>query len=284
MRFSTSVWREDNVAQAAGFSGRQRDTNSGRPSSGDVRKRSGARSTWKRPLRSSKPTRNISASASIRPVPQTPNGGPPSIVVVETIGPCGRIRTLSIAPLVARMPHETEPPSKAGPAEAEQATRKSRLPRTTSPLVPMSSSNASSSGLVHAGGQDSGGDVAADVAADHGHGVEGAAGVDADAHLGGPQRRRAGDGGTKGETRIRSASSPSRKCSMAVLPAATTQWMSPRPISARSTRSSISVSMSWRMARWRVFGAAWLPGVVDAADDVGADTRFGSCTWRPLRG
>ena len=67
------------------------------------------------------------------------------MVVVETAGRRRRIRTLSMAPLVARMPHEIEPPSKAGPAEAEQATRKSRLPSTTSPLVPMSNNRAISS-------------------------------------------------------------------------------------------------------------------------------------------
>ena len=67
------------------------------------------------------------------------------MVVADTTGSWWKIRTLSIAPLVARMPQEMDPPSKAGPAEAEQATRKSRLPKTTSPLVPMSSSSAISS-------------------------------------------------------------------------------------------------------------------------------------------
>ena len=48
------------------------------------------------------------------------------------------MRTCSMAPLVARMPCFTPPPSKAGPAEHEQESSQSRLPRTISPLVPMS--------------------------------------------------------------------------------------------------------------------------------------------------
>ncbi len=72
-------------------------------------------------------------------------GGRPSMVVADTFSPGGKIRRLSMAPLLARIPQLTEPPSKAGPAEAEQATRNSLLPSTTSPLVPMSSSSASSS-------------------------------------------------------------------------------------------------------------------------------------------
>ena len=67
------------------------------------------------------------------------------MVVAETAGSRGKIRTLSMAPLVARIPQVTDPPSKAGPADAEQATRKSLFPRTTSPLVPMSNSSESSS-------------------------------------------------------------------------------------------------------------------------------------------
>ena len=95
-------------------------------------------------------------------------GGRPSMVVVETAGTAGRIRTLSMAPLVALMPHAMEPPSKAGPAEAEQATRKSRLPSTTSPFVPMSNSNGNFSDSVHSRGQNPRRDVAADVASGHG--------------------------------------------------------------------------------------------------------------------
>ena len=91
------------------------------------------------------PFRNRPARVSISPVPQTPTGGQPSIVLVEMAGPWRRIRTLSMAPLAARIPQVTEPPSKAGPAEAAQATRNSRFPRTTSPFVPMSRNRANSS-------------------------------------------------------------------------------------------------------------------------------------------
>ena len=55
--------------------------------------------------------------------------------------------------------------------------------------------------------------------------------------------------GTNGVRRRRSVSRPRRKCSMVVLPAATTQRTSPRPIWARRTRSSIRVSTSWMTAR-----------------------------------
>ena len=44
----------------------------------------------------------------------------------------------SMAPSAPRMPQVIFAPSKAGPAAVEQATRRARLPSTSSPLVPMS--------------------------------------------------------------------------------------------------------------------------------------------------
>ena len=53
--------------------------------------------------------------------------------------------TWSMAPGAPRIPKRILAPSKAGPAAVEQARRRSRFPRTISPLVPMSMSRVSSS-------------------------------------------------------------------------------------------------------------------------------------------
>ena len=53
------------------------------------------------------------------------------------------MNTSSMAPSVARMPWATPPPSKAGPAEQAQEISQSLLPRTISPLVPMSMNRVS---------------------------------------------------------------------------------------------------------------------------------------------
>ena len=53
----------------------------------------------------------------------------------------GVIVTTSIAPSAARMPHRIAAPSNAGPAGAAVASSHSRLPRTISQLVPMSTNS-----------------------------------------------------------------------------------------------------------------------------------------------
>ncbi len=53
----------------------------------------------------------------------------------------GVIVTTSIAPSAARMPHRIAAPSNAGPAGAAVASSQSRLPRTISQLVPMSTNS-----------------------------------------------------------------------------------------------------------------------------------------------
>ena len=55
------------------------------------------------------------------------------------------ISTASTAPSVARMPQEISPPSNAGPAEHAHDIMKSRLPKTSSPLVPRSMNSENSS-------------------------------------------------------------------------------------------------------------------------------------------
>ena len=72
------------------------------------------------------------------PEPQMPRAG--ALPMVSSVGSkvSGSISTASMAPSVARMPCLMPPPSKAGPAEHDVAISHSRLPMTTSPLVPMS--------------------------------------------------------------------------------------------------------------------------------------------------
>ncbi len=91
-----------------------------------------------RPARSTSPARKSSAHRSRIPDPQTPAGFPPPITVHPAARVSRSIRTESIAPGQARIPHATSPPSNAGPAEEEQAIRNSRFPSATSPLVPTS--------------------------------------------------------------------------------------------------------------------------------------------------
>ena len=140
----------------------------------------------------------------------------------------------------------------------------------------MSNSSDDFLGAVHSGGQNARGDVAADVAAGHGQGVEDAARMDPQADLGRPQRRRAGRPREQtakcGSDRL---PGPAGSAASPYCPRPPRNEMSPRPTCARSTRSSISVSMSWMMALVQGLGAAGLPGVVDAADDVGAELDLG---------
>src|SRR5659263_58903 len=98
-----------------------------------------------RPDRSTIPARNSSAHRSRIPEPHRPAGRVRPITVHSAAAPPGSIRTDSIAPGYARMPQPTSPPSKAGPAEEEQAIRQSRFPSATSPLVPTSKRRLTSS-------------------------------------------------------------------------------------------------------------------------------------------
>jgi len=84
---------------------------------------------------SNAPVRNSCATRSISPEPHSPFGlvSPMTLYLTPP-----RRETLSMAPSPARMPWRTSPPSKAGPAEAEQASSHSLLPSTTSPFVPTS--------------------------------------------------------------------------------------------------------------------------------------------------
>ena len=84
------------------------------------------------------PTRSSSAMASIRPDPQIPTGFPPPTTLYSAIWPSGLSEICSMAPVVARMPQVIPPPSKDGPAEAEQHTSQSEFPMTSSPFVPRS--------------------------------------------------------------------------------------------------------------------------------------------------
>ena len=70
------------------------------------------------------------------PDPQIPFAGKLSIVLYFISSPTSF--TESIAPLIPPIPNSIFPPSKAGPADVEQATFLSQLPRTFSPLVPIS--------------------------------------------------------------------------------------------------------------------------------------------------
>ena len=84
---------------------------------------------------------------SIMPEPQMPTGFCPSGPTMPSVGSMvsRSILTDSTAPSVARMPQEMSPPSKAGPAEQAQDIMKSRLPKTSSPLVPRSMNRLSAS-------------------------------------------------------------------------------------------------------------------------------------------
>ena len=66
-----------------------------------------------------------------------PTGGP-SPMTPSSSAPSSPIRTRSIAPGRAGMPHAIEPPSKAGPAGQEAARMRSRLPTKSSVFVPTS--------------------------------------------------------------------------------------------------------------------------------------------------
>src|SRR5512143_938520 len=110
-----------------------------------VRRRTPAPRGVNRPDRSTIPVRNSSAHRSRIPDPHIPAGRSLPIAVHSAFDVPGSIRTDSIAPGYARMPQPTSPPSKAGPAEEEQAIRQSRFPSTTSPFVPTSKSRLTSS-------------------------------------------------------------------------------------------------------------------------------------------
>ena len=74
------------------------------------------------------------------PLPQMPTGFCPESPTMVRVGSMVVLSMVqaSMAPSVARIPLEISPPSKAGPAEQAQDMRKSRLPKTISPLVPRS--------------------------------------------------------------------------------------------------------------------------------------------------
>ena len=59
----------------------------------------------------------------------------------------GSMRMRSMAPGAARMPNSMWEPSKAGPVAHEVESIRSRLPSTSSPLVPMSRMSRTSSCL-----------------------------------------------------------------------------------------------------------------------------------------
>ena len=106
------------------------------------------------------PARYISATASMMPEPQIPvtptsridSSNPSSsdhrsepITRRRTASDSLSMRTRSMAPGAARCPQLTCAPSKAGPVGLEQASRRSRLPRTISAFVPTSTSSDTSS-------------------------------------------------------------------------------------------------------------------------------------------
>ncbi len=93
-----------------------------------------------RPLALMMPQRNSSEIRSMIPLPQMPTHFCPSSPIIDRAGSMVALSmvTASTAPSVARIPQEMSPPSKAGPAEQAQDMRKSRLPKTISPLVPRS--------------------------------------------------------------------------------------------------------------------------------------------------
>ncbi len=86
-----------------------------------------------------------SASRSINPEPVIPRGLIPLIVLNTGVSVSGSIVILSIAPGFARMPNRTSPPSSAGPAAPAHENIHSRLPSTTSKLVPISINRLTSS-------------------------------------------------------------------------------------------------------------------------------------------
>ena len=107
------------------------------------RMRGWPRSTLNLPFSLMTPVRNSSATASIRPEPQIPLARCCPIVTIIGSSVSGLMRTVSIAPITARIPCLTEPPSKAGPAEQAHESSHSALPSAISPLVPMSMKSVS---------------------------------------------------------------------------------------------------------------------------------------------
>ena len=79
----------------------------------------------------------------MRPLPQMPTAGASSMVRNVGSSVASSMKTSSMAPGEARMPSRTPPPSKAGPAEQAHESSQSLLPRTISPLVPMSMNSVS---------------------------------------------------------------------------------------------------------------------------------------------
>ena len=94
------------------------------------------RSIWMSPVQSTRPTSSAAATASISPEPQMPWGAP-SPITWKRRSPSST-QTRSMAPTAPRIPWRICAPSSAGPAGAEQAISRSRVPITTSPFVPMS--------------------------------------------------------------------------------------------------------------------------------------------------
>ena len=109
------------------------------------------------PLAVRMPHKNISAITSMMPEPQTPVTGvagskPGSLdhnsqpITLKRGSSVARsIRTRSMAPGAARWPQEICAPSNAGPVGEEQASRRWRLPSTSSAFVPTSTSRRISS-------------------------------------------------------------------------------------------------------------------------------------------
>lgn len=97
-------------------------------------------SSSRHPLSSRMPFSSRQATASTRPLPQIPTGGPfPRIWAWSA--PSDSV-TLSMAPSAPRIPMEIPTPSKAGPAAVEQTVSFPSCHRAISPLVPMPAKRA----------------------------------------------------------------------------------------------------------------------------------------------
>ena len=160
------------------------------------------RSIWMSPVQSMRPTSSAAATASMRPEPQIPWGAL-SPITWNRRSPFST-HTRSMAPTAPRMPWRICAPSSAGPAGAEHAIRRSRVPMTTSPLVPMSTTARTCDALVEACGEGGADRIGADEAGDDRQEAHARLGIDLEAK--GPRRQHEGvpdDGGVGGQTHVR---------------------------------------------------------------------------------